>query len=144
MDSVSLSLAEATPQHFDAILRIERASSGGSLVALTHGHALAEALERGHSLAVALVDDEVAGWIWFATDMGRGSEEVGQIFRVAVGQQHARAGIGRSLIEHAQAALAGRGVSRVRLTLDAADEDARSFFQRMGYAVDSVSMERAL
>jgi ribosomal protein S18 acetylase RimI-like enzyme len=144
MDSVAVSLVVATPQHFDAILRIERASSGGSIVALTHGHALGEALERGHSIAVALIEREVAGWVWFATDMGRGGEEVGQIFRIAVGPQHAGAGVGRALIEYAQAALAGRGVTRVRLTLDAEDEGARAFFQRLGYAVDAVMMERAL
>lgn len=144
MGETGIALVEATRQHVDAIVRIEREAGGRSLVALTYGHALIEALERGHYVTVALAGAEVAGWIWYATDVGRGSEEVGQIFRVAVARRHARSGVGRALMEHAQATLAARAVTRIRVTVDSEDEAARAFLARLGYAVDAVTMERAL
>ena len=77
-------IVEAEPPHFAAIVRIEREGAAGSLVALTEGHALAEAMQRGHHVAVALIDGEVAGWVWFGASLARGGEEIGQVYRVAV------------------------------------------------------------
>ncbi len=91
MDAAALTFVDATREHFDAIVRIERAAGGPSLVALTDGLALDEALERGHHVTVALDGDTVAGWIWFSVDGGRGGEEIGQLFRVAVAPERARA-----------------------------------------------------
>jgi len=144
MGEPHIALVEATPEHIDAIVQIEREAGGRSLVALTHGHAVVEALERGHQVTVALAGGEVAGWIWYSTDLGRGAEEVGQILRVAVAQGHVRSGVGRALVEHAQATLAGRAITRVRITVDGDDAESRAFFARLGYAVDAVMMERAL
>ncbi len=141
---LALALCEAQPHHFDAIVRIEQESGVGSIVALTRGHALAEAIGRGHHVTVATVDGTVAGWIWFGTDMGRGAEEVGYVYRVAVARSHARSGIGAALLAHAQVTLAARGVTRVRATVDAGRHDARAFFERSGYRVDAVTMERPL
>lgn len=144
MDRARITLVEATQEHIDAIVGVEREAAGSSLVALTHGHAVREALDRGHYVTVAIDEGEVAGWIWYGTDLGRGAEEVGQIFRVAVAARHAGRGVGRTLLEHAQATLAARGIMRVRITVDAGDEGARAFFERLGYSVDAVSMERPL
>lgn len=144
MDRPEITLVEATRKHVDAIVQIERAAGGRSLVALTHGQAVVEALERGHYVTVALAGNEVAGWIWYATDLGRGAEEAGQIFRVAVAEDHVRSGVGRALMEHAQATLAARDVKRVRVTVGGEDAEARAFVARLGYAVDAVMMERAL
>jgi len=139
-----ITLLEAGAEHADAIVAIERETGGRSLVALTGGDAITEAIARGHDVVVALVDGEVAGWAWCASDLGRGAEEVGQIYRVAVARQHAGSGIGRRLVEHAQAMLAARGVRRVRITVDAADEEAQAFFREMGYAADALTMGREL
>ena len=142
--SDALVFVDATPAHFAAIVRIERESGAGSLVVLTEGHALAEALERGHWLTVALDGSEVAGWIWYAIDGGRGGEEIGLVFRIAVAGARRRSGVGRALLAHAQAALAARECTRVRLTLAGDDDDTRAFLARLGYRVDALTMERAL
>lgn len=144
MGEPQIALVEATQEHVDAIVQIEREAGGRSLVALTHGHAVVEALQRGHHVTVAVAVGEVAGWIWYTTNLGRGAEEVGQILRVAVAQGHIHDGVGRALMEHAQATLASRAITRVRITVDGEDEESRAFFARLGYAVDAVTMERAL
>ena len=144
MDLTSLVFCEAQPRHFDAIVRMEEEAGGSSLVVLTGGHALAEAIGRGHYVTVAIHEDEVAGWIWFGVDMGRGAEEVGYVYRVAVTRPRARSGVGAALLAHAQSTLAARGVTRVRTTVDADNEDARAFFESLGYRIDSLTMERAL
>jgi ribosomal protein S18 acetylase RimI-like enzyme len=144
MDRNALTFAHATREHFAAIVRIERAAGGSSLVALTEGLALDEALQRGHYVTVALAGDAVAGWSWFSVDGSRGGEEIGQLFRVAVAPEHARSGIGRALVEHAQATLAARGCTRMRATLSGDDEATRAFLAAIGYEVDAVTMERPL
>lgn len=142
--SGDLAFTDATPEHFPAILSIEREAGDGSLVVLTNGHALTEALERGHHVIVALDGGEVAGWIWFSIDGSRGGEDVGHLHRVAVATEHTRIGIGRALVSYAQALLAARGCTRLRVTLAADDETARAFFASAGYRVDAMIVERAL
>ena len=142
--SEPLAFADATPSHFAAIVRIERESGAGSLVALTEGHALAEALERGHYVTVALNAGEVAGWIWYAVDGARGGEETCQVVRIAAARQRQRTGVGRALLAHAQAVLAARDCTRVRLTLAGEDEGTRAFLTSLGYRVDAMTMQRPL
>jgi ribosomal protein S18 acetylase RimI-like enzyme len=144
MDSRALTFADAAPHHFEAIARIEREAGGSSLVTLTAGQAIEEAVRRGHYVIVALYAAEVAGWIWFAVDGARGGEEIAQMFRVAVAPERRRSGVGRALVEHAQAVLAARDCTRVRVTLPADDEAGRAFLASLGYAVDALTMERPL
>ena len=143
MATPAITLGEATPAHFDAIVRIERASSGGSIVALTGADALARALERGHWLVVATAGDYVAGWAWFALELVSG-ENVGRLYRVAVGEEHRRRGIGSALVAHARDVFASRGCTRVRLTLDSDDAGARAFFKRAGFRIDAITMDQTL
>ncbi len=144
MDLRALTFVDAAPQHFDAIERIEREAGGSSLVALTAGLAIEEAVRRGHYVIVALDVADVAGWVWFSVDGARGGEEVAQMFRVAVAPERRRSGVGRALVEHAQAVLAARDCTRVRVTLPAGDEVSRAFLASLGYAVDALTMERPL
>ncbi len=144
MDRPALTFIDATPEHFDAIVRIEREAGGGSLVVLTDGLALDEALRRGHDVIVVLADGDVAGWIWFTVDAARGGEDVGQVFRVAVARAHLRNGVGSALVKQAQTILARRQCTRVRFTLPGDDGATRAFLARLGYAVDAVIMERPL
>ena len=144
MDRPALTFADAAPQHFDAILRIERDAGRSSVVALTAGRAIEEALARGHYVIVAMDADVVAGWAWFTVDGSRGGEDVAQLLRVAVAAERRRMGVGRALVEHAQSILAERNCSRMRAVL--ADDDAatRAFLGALGYSADSVTMERLL
>lgn len=144
MDRPALTFIDATPQHFDAIVRMERESGGSSLVVLTEGLALDEALRRGHDVIIALADGDVAGWIWFTVDGARGGEDVGQVFRVAVAREHLRNGVGSALVEQAQTILAQRQCTRIRFTLPGDDGATRAFLAKLGYAVDAVIMERPL
>ncbi|MBI5285005.1 MAG: GNAT family N-acetyltransferase [Chloroflexi bacterium] len=139
-----LTFIDGTPEHFEAIIGMEREVGGSSLVVLTEGLALDEALRRGHYNINALADGEVAGWIWFSVDGARGGEDVGQVFRVAVARAHLRTGVGGALVEHAHAILARRQCTRVRFTLPGDDGATRAFLAELGYAVDAVIMERLL
>jgi GNAT superfamily N-acetyltransferase len=144
MDASALTFADAAPQHFGAILRIERDAGPGSVIALTAGRAIEEAISRGHYVIVALDADDVAGWAWFTVDGSRGGEEVAQLFRVAVAADRRRAGVGRALVEHAQSLLAERNCTRMRASLAGDDAATRAFLSALGYAVDTVMMERPL
>ena len=139
----AVTIADAIPAHFAAVIAIEREAGGQSLVALTEGHALQEALNRGHWLAVALEGDAVVGWIWFTVEL-TGGENVGRIFRVAVSRERHRRGVGRALVEHARDVLRERHCTRVRLTIDGGDEGARAFFAATGFALDAIAMESPL
>jgi len=144
MDSPALVFADAAPHHLDAILCIERDVGPNSVIALTAGRALEEALARGHYVIVALDSGDVAGWAWFSVDGSRGGEDVAQLYRVAVAQSRRRTGIGRALVEHAQTLLAERNCTRVRAAIAADDDATRAFLGALGYAVDVVTMERPL
>lgn len=144
MDRPALTFADAAPHHFDAILRIERDAGRSSVIALTAGQALEEAIARGHYVIVALDGTHVAGWAWFTVDASRGGEEVAQLFRVTVATERQRTGVGRALVEHAQSLLAGRNCTRMRAVLAEDDHATRAFLRALGYAVDSVTMERPL
>ena len=144
MDRPALTFIDATPRHFDAIVRLEREAGGSSLVVLTEGLALDEALRRGHDVVVAMADGVIAGWIWFSVDNARGGEDVGQVFRVAVAREHLRNGVGRALVERAQTILARRQCTRIRFTLPGDDGATRAFLAELGYSVDAVIMERPL
>ena len=139
-----LSFAVATQEHFDAIVQIERRAGGGSVVALTGGRALQEALDRGHWVIVALDGGSVVGWAWFSVELDRGGEYTGQIFRIGVEAAARRAGVATALLEHARTVFAGREVVRVRAVLDGADAEAQAFFEAAGFAQASVTMERPL
>jgi len=143
MTTSAIALVDAAPEHFDAILRMERAMGAGSIVALTEGQALQEALDRGHWLLVATRGDDVIGWVWFAIEL-RAGESVGQIFRVAIDAAHRRGGAGRALVERARDIFVARQCTRVRLTVAGDDADARTLFERTGFVVDAVTMERLL
>jgi ribosomal protein S18 acetylase RimI-like enzyme len=140
----TVSIAEATSEHFRAIVEIERACGKGSVVALTNGAALQQALDRGHWVAVALDAAAVRGWIWFSIELGRSGEYVGQIFRVAVPQDARRAGVGTALMRHADLVFAERSVASVRITVPFEDEAARMFFEAVGLRPEALTMERRL
>jgi len=144
MDALAVTLFNATPVHFDAIVRIERAIGGSSAVAIGGAATLEHAHERGHWLTVALDRDEVAGWAWFTIDIDRGGEYAGQLLRIAVDPSQQRRGIGRALLDHVRATMRERECARISLTLDAADDAARAFFVANGLAVDSLAMGQPL
>ena len=138
-------MVAATPVHFEAIVAIERARGGGSVVAMTHGHALSEAIERGHIVAVGLSGGDVAGWIWCSVDDSRGGESVGQLHCVGVVRDRGDvAATGLALVEHVRTLLAERGCTHMRTTLAGDDAETATLLTSAGFAVDAVIMRRAL
>lgn len=136
-------LVPASEEHFGAILDLER-DAGRSLVALTDGHALREAHDRGHAMAVALDDGRLVGWIWYGRSLERGAEEIGQIYRVAVAADVRRSGVGRALVARAVGTLAEQGCKRIRTSVDGVDDGARALFEDAAFEVDAIVMEREL
>lgn len=143
MATPAITVGEATPSHFDAIVRIEQESASGSIIALTGTHALQDALDRGHWLVVATAGGATAGWAWFAMELKSG-EHVGRLYRVAVAETHRRRGVGSALVAYARDVFASRGCTRVRLTLDSDDARARVFFERAGFRIDAITMDQPL
>lgn len=139
-----LSFVVATQEHFDAIVEIERGAGVSSVVALTGGRALQEALDRGHWVIVALDGGSVAGWIWFSVELDRGGEYTGHIFRIGVAPTARRTGVATALFVHARSVFAERHATRIRANLDAADADAQAFLEAVGFTPASLTMERAL
>ncbi len=144
MTTRTILIVEATAEHFEAIVAIEGASGDGSVVLLTNGAALQQALDRGHWLAVALDNGAVVGWVWFSIELGRAGEYVGQVFRIAIAQDARRGGVGTALLEHANAVFAERDVASIRITLSHDDDGARAFFEAAGLRPDTLTMERRL
>jgi ribosomal protein S18 acetylase RimI-like enzyme len=139
----TITIIEATPEHFDAIVDIERASQG-SVVALAGVEALHHMAERGQWLVVATDADVVMGWIWFSMEIDRGGETTGTVFRIAVAEESRRSGVASALLEHARAVFVSREAVRIRVTMDAGDDAARAFFEAAGFSVGSMTMEQPL
>jgi ribosomal protein S18 acetylase RimI-like enzyme len=139
----SLSLVEASPEHFPTIVRIERQSPSRSIVAATEGHALYEALERGHWVCVAMRNDDVVGWIWFTVELV-GGEHIGSVLRIAVDRDARRRGAGTALLAHARRLFEERACTRMRLSVAGEDEGARAFFASAGFTVDAIHMDAPL
>jgi len=65
----------------------------------------------------------------------------GWLYSVAVDPQRQGGGIGRQLVEHAVAALRGRGCIKVNLQVRSGNSAVVAFYRRLGFAVeDRVSM----
>jgi ribosomal-protein-alanine N-acetyltransferase len=79
---------------------------------------------------VAICDAYRAG---FAI-MKYGDEEA-HLMLLAVSPEHERCGIGSALVEWLEASARVAGIARVTLEARAANEIARSFYRRLGYAV---------
>ena len=66
------------------------------------------------------------------------------ISEFGVAEKHRRKGCGEILINAAVEAASARGIGRITLRVWAFNEGARAFYERMGFAPLSISMERKL
>ena len=77
---------------------------------------------------VAEEDGRIIGSIIAGNDGRRGS-----IYHTAVRTDRQRQGIGRSLVEHAMAALEGKGISKVFLVVFARNSRGNAFWEKQGF-----------
>jgi ribosomal protein S18 acetylase RimI-like enzyme len=82
---------------------------------------------------VAVNDGRVVGTVMAGYDGHRG-----WMYSLAVDIACRRHGIGTSLVQHAEAALAARGCPKVNLQVLSAKVDVRGFYEALGYRVDEV------
>ena len=89
---------------------------------------------------VAVEANEVIGTIMAGYDGHRG-----WLYSVAVDPNRRLAGLGRSLVQHAESALADLGCMKVNLQLLASNEATAAFYKSVGYCVEPrVSMGKVL
>jgi len=89
--------------------------------------------DSGHSLAVALIDDEIAGFVSWKTDA---ATRIGEITLNAVHPTHAGRGAGSALYDHALAALrsAGMALATVGTGGDPSHAPARRAYEKAGFS----------
>ena len=126
-------LTEADPEGCDAVVASLPYHFGNA-----RGIAECAKAVRSHEGLVATIDDRIAGFLTFEHH----SAESAEITWMAVRSGHRPHGIGRRLIEHVTAALAGRGVRFLSvLTLgpsvpedvDDGYEGTRRFYEAAGF-----------
>ena len=89
---------------------------------------------------VAVEGNEVIGTTMAGYDGHRG-----WLYSVAVDPNRRLAGLGRSLVQHAESALADLGCMKVNLQLLASNEATAAFYKSVGYSVEPrVSMGKVL
>ena len=95
---------------------------------------------------VARRDGDIVGFVMF--DLERGDFEQDEVRGVVrnlyVEPAHRGSGIGSRLLETAEAALVEAGATRISLEAMARNERARQFYERHGYAVHRVELEKAV
>jgi ribosomal protein S18 acetylase RimI-like enzyme len=89
---------------------------------------------------LAELDREIVGTVMAGYDGHRG-----WIYTVVVAAPHRHCGIGTALIRHAEAALAGRGCTKVNLQVRSDNAEVVAFYEKLGYNVEErISMGKRL
>ncbi|WP_284013864.1 GNAT family N-acetyltransferase [Halobaculum litoreum] len=117
----------------DAVARA--AVSGGLLVATARGP------DRGDDDG-----DDLVGFVSFGREDGRYAQDVarGVVYNLYVRPAYRDRGVGSRLLERAEALLADGGADVVSLEAMAANTNARRFYERHGYALHRVELEKHL
>ena len=98
------------------------------------------------TLFVAREDDVVVGFVTCSVESGGYAQDVtrGLVENLYVAPDHRDARLGERLLERAEATLRERGCDVVALDVLAENEDARRFYERLGYTPQRVELERVL
>lgn len=108
---------------------------------------VADALDRAGPTApvwVSEADGEVVGFVAAATVGHWSGQTDAYVGELAVAPGHSGQGIGRMLMEQAEAWARERGLGRLRLETGWANTGARGFYEAIGYEVEEVVLSRAL
>ncbi len=111
-----------------------------------HRQKLEKAIEREpNMLKVALLDNDIVGWLWLRTEKDRNTnEKFGYIKTIIVKLEHRHQGFGRKLIEAAKQYFLNKGIRRMDLIASATNYDAASFFEEVGFEREHSTMRKRL
>jgi ribosomal protein S18 acetylase RimI-like enzyme len=100
----------------------------------------------GDRAFVARAGDAIVGFVTFGLedDAYRRDVSRGFVENLYVAPSHRDDGIGAELLERAERVLADQGVDVVALEAMAANDDARRFYERAGYDLHRVELEKPL
>ena len=87
-----------------------------------------------HTVFVACVEQQVAGWIDVGIIQHFQSEPYGEIGGFVIAAGHRSLGIGREVIQRAEEWVAARGVRKILVRSQLVREAAHRFYLREGYA----------
>ena len=129
---------ERLHQLFDAVCREKR------FMAFTQAGSTAQTFDYYRQLlgaqethCVAVQGPEVLGWCDVVRPIAHVRQHVGTL-GMAVRASHRGQGVGRALIEAALAHAAGRGLTRIELTVHAQNTAAQALYRSVGFEVEGV------
>ena len=97
------------------------------------------------SIRVALLYDEIVGWLWLRTEKDRNTnEKFGYIKSVIVTPKHRHQGFGRKLVETAENYFLNKGIHRIDLIVSAANHEGALFFEEVGFEREHSTMRKRL
>ncbi len=107
-----------------------------------HRQKLKKAAKREpDNLNVALLDNEIVGWLWLRTEKDRNTKEkFGYIKSVIVKPEYRHQGIGTRLVETAKNHFRNKGIHRIDLIVSAANHEATLFFEEAGFEREHSTM----
>jgi len=137
---------------FPAILEFEREIARESFPEAPildeeyHRQKLEKAVKREpNMLKVALLDNDIVGWLWLRTEKDRNTnEKFGYIKTIIVKPEHRHQGFGRKLMEAAKYYFLSKEIHRIDLIVSATNHDAASFFEEVGFEREHSTMRKRL
>jgi ribosomal protein S18 acetylase RimI-like enzyme len=94
---------------------------------------------------VAVLNDEVVGWLWLRTEKDRNtSEKFGYIKSIFVEPSYRHLGFGTELMRVAERYFLSRGIRRTDLIVSAANYDGELFFEEIAFERQHSTMRKTL
>jgi len=115
----------------DAVVALWNQVFGYSEPRNAPSHVIASHLAHDGLLLVAADGERIIGTLMVGYDGHRA-----WLYRAAVAEEARRRGVGRALVERAEAELAALGCAKINLQLHAHNEAGARFWQALGYVVE--------
>ena len=111
-----------------------------------HKQKLEKAIKRKtENLKVAVLNDEIVGWLWLKTEKDRNTnEKFGYVKSIFVEPSHRHQGFGTELMQAAERYFLSRGIRRTDLIVSAANYEGELFFELMAFERQHSTMRKTL